>query len=96
MRAGQILDAAKFLVEGDRKETHGEASNTMSIVAAMWSAYLGHEVTADDASRMMALMKIGRAAGGQKIMDHDLDGAAYLAIAGEIEAAAQATKAEAA
>jgi len=85
--AGRILRKAANLIDGSRTGTHGDYSETLAMMAALWSAYLGQTLGADDAARMMAMGKIARASCGDgSFLDHDLDGAAYLAMAGAVGA----------
>jgi hypothetical protein len=57
---------AKDIVE-QRAEHYGDPKPNMERTAALWSAYLGHEVTAHDVSVCMMLVKISRA----KVSAHD-------------------------
>lgn len=82
VNAGDILDAAKSCVNGDRSKTHGERSG--DTIADLWSAYLGEKATARDVYIMMALLKLGRAwEGDAGHADHWTDMAGYVALAGE-------------
>lgn len=50
-----------------RAEHYGDPRPNMERIAGLWSAYLGTEVTAHDASQMMVLVKISRS----KVSKHD-------------------------
>jgi len=83
MRA-QILDIAKDIIGGDRKESYGEPEVMFGKIAMLWSAYLDVHLTPVDTATMMALMKIARAQKGKYDIDSFIDGAAYIALAGEM------------
>ena len=51
---------AKDIVD-QRAEHYGDPKPNMERTAALWSAYLGHEVTAHDVAVCMMLVKISRA-----------------------------------
>lgn len=51
---------AKDIVE-QRAEHYGDPRPNMERTAALWSAYLGHEVTAHDVAVCMILVKCSRA-----------------------------------
>ncbi len=55
-----ILDKAANVISGDRKNTYGDASESFGRIAAMWSAYLGIEVSSKDVAMLMVLMKVSR------------------------------------
>lgn len=78
-----ILTKAIELTMGERDDSYGDPRVSMSRLAALWSAYLGVEVTATDAAVCMALLKISRIPSSYGHMDSYVDGSAYLAIAGE-------------
>lgn len=90
MKARDILIEAASLVAGDRSETHGPVERNHDNIAALWNAYLtirrepATPLSAQDAACMMALLKIARTQLGTGNTDNAVDGAAYLAIAGEL------------
>ena len=84
MKAEEILQTAAGLIGGDRNEEHGDRFECFDRIAAYWSLYLGRPVSREDVAVMMALLKIARSQSGQKVTDHYVDGAGYLALAGEI------------
>ena len=69
--------------EGKFEELHNRIINHGNI-AHLWSWYLKKEVTAYDVAMLMSLLKIARTKTGNPNKDDIVDGAAYLAIAGEI------------
>lgn len=44
-----------------RAETYGDPSPNLERTAALWSAYLGHEISAHDVAICMILVKVSRA-----------------------------------
>ena len=90
MNASSALDRAKLIITGERVNTHGKQERSFETISVLWSAYvtarLGYEVrlTEADVCRMMAALKIARAAHGSD-PDHDLDLIGYGALAVEME-----------
>ena len=80
-----ILQEAKKLVTGSRQKDYGNSLHNHENIAKLWSAYLGHTIRPQDVALMMALLKIARTKTGTVNRDDYVDGAAYMAIAGEIE-----------
>ena len=86
-----ILALAKELISKDREGTHGDAKQNHEQIAEFWNIYLDKKlkpvaaITSDDVATMMALLKISRSTQGEMNMDDYIDGAAYLAIAGELK-----------
>lgn len=89
MKRAACLDKAKRLVTRQRAAQHGDFAETYGPVAEMWSTYIASrhgaavKLTAHDCAMMMALLKIGRAAKNPSYADNYVDGAGYLALAGE-------------
>lgn len=79
-----ILDAAAKCVTGDREQDYGNPENSFQMIAKLWSAYKGIEFSPVDVAAMMALLKIGRIAGGSESIDNWVDIAGYAACGGEI------------
>lgn len=84
MNRGSILAEAHRLIYGPRAQSYGDARESFGRVAGMWSAYLGHPVTARDVALMMTLLKISRSKTDPTGLDHYADGCGYLALGGEI------------
>jgi hypothetical protein len=78
-----ILDDATTLINGDREKDYGTPQESFGCIADMWTAYLGHPVTAADACHMMALLKIARLRNGPN-RDSSVDGAGYMALGAEM------------
>jgi hypothetical protein len=79
-RRNQVIDEAKKLINGDRKDQYGESS--FQSLARMWSVYLGHEITPAQSAEMLAILKIIRNKNKPKL-DSFIDGIGYLALAAE-------------
>lgn len=92
----QILQTAINLTTGDRNRTYGSASVNMECLAAFMRVYQGYRgprsdpdnFSAHDAAMFMVLSKVARIAVGSNLhTDNYIDGAAYLAIAAEVDGA---------
>jgi hypothetical protein len=79
----KILMEADELINGDREQDYGTPQESFGCIADMWTAYLGHPVTAADACHMMALLKIARLRNGPN-RDSSVDGAGYMALGAEM------------
>lgn len=86
MKRDEILNTALKATMGGRNTTHGDVVDNMNHVAAMWTAYLGlnKPLTGVDVAQMLTQLKISRAVHGSKNPDDFVDGAAYMAMAGEV------------
>lgn len=83
MKRAEILDAACTCVCGKREQDYGTPEDSFSLIAALWTAYTGHEYRAKDVAMMMALLKVARIKNGNSA-DSFVDLAGYAACAGEI------------
>lgn len=83
MKRAEVLDAAKQCVTKDRAADHGNMEDNFALIAAYWSAHLGHKVDPVDVGVMMALLKAARAKSNPYHEDNYIDGAGYLACAAE-------------
>jgi len=88
----EILDEAAELICNGREDDYGEPQESFESIAAYWSLYLGHEVTAPDVAYMMTLLKLSRNKTGGYKRDSCVDGAGYFALAAELEEAASAAR----
>lgn len=92
MKAGTILTKAAEIVEGSRQQTHGQKERSFETIASLWNGYLRRRgittcrmIEGADVAIMMAFLKVARATEGDPTeVDHYLDAAAYLALAGEL------------
>jgi len=79
-----ILEAATSLTTNDRNLQHGEPYINHDNIARIWSVILGYKVEPFQVALCMAGLKLARLSGNPDNMDSYIDGAAYLAIAGEL------------
>ena len=79
----RILAEAAALICGDRQAQYGTPQDNFARIAAGWSVILGQEVDPDQVALCMAWLKIARLVNGPH-RDSYVDGAAYLALAGEL------------
>lgn len=79
----ETLKAAAECVCGSREEDYGSPEDNFAVIAALWTAYTGTDVTPKDVAMMMALLKIARAKAGSK-PDTYVDLAGYAACGAEI------------
>ena len=60
----KILDEAKFILEGQRKEDYGDADACFTRIAEFWSTYLTARgpglLSPHDVANMMILLKVAR------------------------------------
>lgn len=85
---GDILREATSLTEGDRNKDYGDPYDTFLRIAEIFKAISGHELSAKDVAYFNLAQKIARTEESPQKLDNYIDGAAYLAIAGEINARA--------
>jgi len=79
-----LIKQADELINGDRHQNYGDASENFSRIASLWSSYLGHEIKMHDVGIMMALLKISRISYDQTAKDSYVDAIGYVALAGEL------------
>ena len=90
MNKEEILKKASELISSKRQDTHGDCFKNNSQIADLWSVFLDDklktmkEITPGDVAVMMCLLKISRSTMGDFNLDDFVDGAAYMAIAGEM------------
>ena len=84
MKTESILKNAAKLVSGDRAKAYGDKKILHDKIATMWSAYTDYDINAEQVAIMMAILKIARTTTGSSSPDSYTDGAAYIAIAGEM------------
>lgn len=78
-----ILDTAKSLINGDRQSHYGTPQENFARIAKGWAVILECDVTPEHVALCMAWLKIARLVHGPH-EDSYIDGAAYLALAGEL------------
>jgi hypothetical protein len=64
----------------ERGKDYGDPGHNHRRIAALFSAYLGHHITAHDVAIFMVLVKVSRAKAGRRDDNYD-DMAAYAQIA---------------
>lgn len=84
MNRAKILAKADELTHGDRNKNYGTPLTNHQRIASLWSTYLETEIRPDQVAICMALVKIARLIETPDHLDSYVDGAAYIAIAGEM------------
>ena len=84
MNRTDILKRANECVTGSRQQDYGEVEDNFRLIADLWSAYIGTDISAVDVAMMMALLKVARVKSGRLHEDDFIDLAGYAACAGEI------------
>lgn len=83
-KRAEILHEAEHCICGQREQDYGSPEDNFSIIAKMWTAYTGTEITALDVAMMMCLLKIARIKNGGGTGDSFVDICGYAACGGEI------------
>lgn len=69
----------------ERSNTHGGPEEQFNHTAALWSAYLGFNVSPTDVCQCLALLKMSRSkVGRSSVTDHYVDQTGYGALAGRM------------
>lgn len=55
-----ILQEAQDIVNGARQDMYGSPEDSFDVIAGLWSSYLEHPITPQDATMMMILLKVAR------------------------------------
>ena len=87
MTRTDILKRASGIVGGERVNEYGEPEDNFRIIARLWSAYLGIDISSVDVSMLMVLFKAARVKTGIGTDDSFVDIAGYAACGGEISSA---------
>jgi hypothetical protein len=91
MKKEEILMKAADLVSNSRQESHGDTFKNHEQIAEFWNTYLDNKlkpmasITPDEVAMMLGLLKVSRSQVGKHNIDDYIDGAAYMAIAGELK-----------
>lgn len=72
-----ILEEARRIVDGDRRQDYGHPSENHGMTAALWTAYLGVDVTARDVCLLNILQKVSREGSGAPKRDNLVDIAGF-------------------
>lgn len=89
MNRNECLDAARQAV-AERGLNYGSPENNFSLIARLWSAWLGVEVKAHDVAIMMSMLKAARIKNMPNHEDSWVDGGAYFACGVEVATASSA------
>jgi hypothetical protein len=92
MTRSEILQQAEQAINGQRELDYGSPENNFSLIAKLWSAYLGETISPVDVSMMMCLLKIARIKNGGGTGDSFVDLAGYAACGGEIRTSEEQAK----
>ena len=84
MKRAEILEKARTCVCGGRETDYGTPEDSFQTIAALWSAYTGHDYSPVDVAVMMGLLKIARIKSERATEDSFVDLAGYAACGGEI------------
>ena len=80
-RGRTICEDALKTINGERLDQYNHPENSFGKIAALWSAYLGIEVTPTMTADMMCLLKIAREFCGKGKRDNAVDLIGYAALA---------------
>lgn len=83
----EILDTARTLINGDRRQTYGDATVSFSRIASLWTVILDTDVSPGDVARCMVAMKLARLSGSDEHRDSWIDIAGYAALGAEVAGA---------
>jgi hypothetical protein len=78
-----VLSQARELICNDRARTHGDAGVNLTRIANFWGEFLDVGISASEAAKMMALLKIARDMSNPDNDDNMIDAIGYLALAYE-------------
>ena len=81
-----ISEEASAIVAGDRADDYGDANESFTRIAKLWSAYTGTTLSPWDVAQMMILLKVSRAKTSTK-RDTLVDIAGYAECAGQLKQA---------
>ena len=84
MHRSKILQDAEYLINNDREKDYGHPRINHGRIAELWSVIFGFKVKPYQVALCMALVKISRLVQTPNHNDSYVDGAAYIAIAGEL------------
>ncbi len=82
----RILAEADAAIGGPRERDYGDVLDGFNRIAAMWSAILGVEVTAEQYAMCQVATKLGRLAESPNHRDSWMDVAGYAALGAEVAA----------
>lgn len=80
------LTTAASLISGDRAKDYGDAAESFTRLAALWTPILGVDVTPEQVALCLTQLKISRLVGTPGHTDSWVDAAGYIALGSEIAA----------
>lgn len=83
-RRSQTLFTAEELINGDRAKDYGDATESFSRLASIWSGILGQPVTAAQVAMCLAGLKLSRLAVSPNHADSWVDLAGYAGLGSEV------------
>lgn len=83
--ASDILKEASETIDSRGKERDKGSERSMRSTVEAFNAITGQELTETQGWQFMVILKLARSSGGNFKLDDYLDGAAYMALAGECE-----------
>ncbi|QGH75305.1 phosphofructokinase [Mycobacterium phage Quesadilla] len=82
----KLLEEARRAISGDRQRDYGPPTPSFERIAAMWSAILGTEVSAEQYAMCMVAVKLGRLVETPNHRDSWMDIAGYAGLGAEVAA----------
>lgn len=92
MNRDHTLGAAASLINGQRATDYGDATESFTRLAALWTATLGTPVTAAQVALCLLQLKVSRLAVTPSHTDSWIDAAGYIALGAEIATAEDVVK----
>lgn len=83
-RRSEILATADDLINGERDASYGDALDSFTRIAKLWTATLGIEISPTQVALLLAQLKLARLAASPTHEDSWIDLAGYAALGGEI------------
>lgn len=85
MNRDDVLTGAAHLINGDRRDSYGDCTPMHTRIGRLWGAVLDRpDIEPERVALMLALLKASRLAHDLTHEDSWVDGAAYLALGGEM------------
>lgn len=85
MNRKETLEEALKIVTKDRQNAYGTPEDNFNCIAGLWSAYLGHPITAKQVAILMILLKVARAKANPDYADNYVDICGYAACGAELD-----------
>jgi hypothetical protein len=79
-----LLEHAAKQVTNTKNKQHGDAMESFTFVAKLWSTYLGADVKPHDVPQMMTFIKIARMKFGEYNVDDHVDAVGYTALTAKL------------